>query len=104
MPDIKDFPHPLNTPIILETEKEVTVPVMDTESKQIHFEKQKVVEKEEVTYHYSQNKKAVCADKDHVWEMMVNTKRYTAGCRNCMKRLFLHPAKQTIKDGKIVPR
>lgn len=103
MGELKDFPHPLDTPLISEEEIDVMVPVVDKDSKQPTYEKRKQKVYFETTYHAPKAQTLSCEKGKHEFYLKDPTK-YVASCHNCMKNRFISPIHNTLKDGHIIER
>ena len=103
MKNLKDFPHPFETPIIEEKEIEVIKPVVDVDNKSVTFERVKEKYQVETTYYHTPSTDISCKNKKHDWYMK-DIKKYIASCKKCMKNRFLLPTRHQILKGKICSR
>lgn len=103
MADLKDFPHPLNTPIVTEEEIEKNIPVMNPETKEITFEKVKEKVRSEVTYHHVPSTIISCKRGEHYY-LVRDPKKWIVKCKYCTKNRFLSPIHHRLDRGHIVNR
>ena len=101
--ELKQFPHPLDTPILSDEEVEKTVPIFDPESKQVSYQNIKEKVRVETTYHYAPRNILSCERGKHQY-IITDKKKYIASCTQCYKNRFLSPLTVTLHDGHVIDR
>jgi hypothetical protein len=99
----QDFSKPLDTPIDEEVEVDRMQFELSPDGKSATAKKVKEKVLVKTIYSRKNHYANICSEYNHDW-IVPNPRKWVAVCTRCIKRVYLDPLSQTVRDGKIVNR